>query len=667
MKYLITLSLFFFTITSFGQSSIELYKQAESLYNNDRANQALEKLAVCETSLNSSNAVIEQLRVKCYFELNEYDKAEKALINFFKYRASESLVEEMKDYASKIHTVKIENAKKELQKSKKAALTDFNTLSDNLFTSEMSKINKEIKKIKLSLTQKENDDLIEQDLQFLESLKEGFYYKFKGNKITSSSNEVSYIVFYGNKYVIFTIPNKANLPNLNTNNTGKYFKPSSNLEDETTAVVRYKRVNYFYRKSSFYDNLALSSNEHILWSGKQYQSFDYEIYYFLWGNSLIGDFTMPERFNKDIYTPYIECGRLLKIYNFNMVSKKTRNRLKALGFVNSAISSNKLKVENRQYRNIISLFAYHKNKYSINGRNTAKYIKNGATYKREYLICVPLKTDKGYGLNRYANPNSNFNFTESIGDLLTEKKYEPKESFDILYDVIYKVPYGQNRYWLFLGEGNAGLYNYFNAISKIEELPVAKPKEIKTFHKNGQLKSIGFKDDSGNYVGERKDYYENGKLKEVTNYENGKLNGQIKQYYENGNLKTIGPVKNGSLKGVWKDYFENGNLKRVYWWGPFYVQPTTYKDYYETGKLKQIKKYDKNGGLTEWKMYHQNGNIKLEGLCEEGKLVRILNSKDSNGNDLDKGTLTNGNGTVKMYDDNGNIEDTYTYIDGVKQ
>ena len=44
--------------------------------------------------------------------------------------------------------------------------------------------------------------------------------------------------------------------------------------------------------------------------------------------------------------------------------------------------------------------------------------------------------------------------------------------------------------------------------------------------------------------GEYKNYYENGQLKEIYNYNNGLLNGEYKSYHENGQLKEIYNYKN---------------------------------------------------------------------------------------------------------------------------
>ena len=76
-------------------------------------------------------------------------------------------------------------------------------------------------------------------------------------------------------------------------------------------------------------------------------------------------------------------------------------------------------------------------------------------------------------------------------------------------------------------------------------------------------------------------------------------------------------------------------------------------------------KYGKATG--EWKIYHENGKIYQVRLWEKGKFMDLISCFDNKGNLLDKGTLINGNGTVKFYNGNGKLIRTETYNNGEKQ
>ena len=49
-------------------------------------------------------------------------------------------------------------------------------------------------------------------------------------------------------------------------------------------------------------------------------------------------------------------------------------------------------------------------------------------------------------------------------------------------------------------------------------------------------------------------YRENGKLRWIDNYKNGKLEGEWKFYHNNGELEQIRNYKNGKREGEWKFY-----------------------------------------------------------------------------------------------------------------
>jgi len=120
-------------------------------------------------------------------------------------------------------------------------------------------------------------------------------------------------------------------------------------------------------------------------------------------------------------------------------------------------------------------------------------------------------------------------------------------------------------------------------------------------------------------------------------YYKGKRESTV--FYKNGNLKELGKYKNGSATGKWKFYHENGNLSGV-------------------GKYK-------NGDHTgEWKFYYDNGQLKNIYLRDNGKLMEFISCFNRNGKPLDKGTLLNGNGTVRFYDNSGKFLETKTFLNG---
>ena len=114
-----------------------------------------------------------------------------------------------------------------------------------------------------------------------------------------------------------------------------------------------------------------------------------------------------------------------------------------------------------------------------------------------------------------------------------------------------------------------GTLTNISATINTEENKVAATQEItkeqKEYYDNGKLKSIG-KFTNGKANGEWKNYYENGQLKQIGNLIGGKVTGECKNYHENGQLSQIGNFIDGISTGEWKFYNKNGELiaKKLY-------------------------------------------------------------------------------------------------------
>ncbi len=193
-------------------------------------------------------------------------------------------------------------------------------------------------------------------------------------------------------------------------------------------------------------------------------------------------------------------------------------------------------------------------------------------------------------------------------------------------------------------------------------------QEHKEYYDNGNIKERGYYDENDYKTGKWKKYYESGQLKETTvhlisgkmliniYYKNGQLNGTyslksnksldrigaFKRYFENGQIDIDGFYKNitQSMKsGEWKWYYENGNIKSKVTYFNDKKNGECY-DYYENGKLERTQLFIKNGTLSE-----------------------VINYYDSKGNSLDKGTVKNGTGILKKYNQ-GILSKNVTYKNG---
>ncbi|WP_415370778.1 hypothetical protein [Patiriisocius sp. Uisw_047] len=117
---------------------------------------------------------------------------------------------------------------------------------------------------------------------------------------------------------------------------------------------------------------------------------------------------------------------------------------------------------------------------------------------------------------------------------------------------------------------------------------------------------------------EHKEYYENGQLKSIKNYDNTIEHGSFIEYYQDGTLSEKGTMKNGELEGEYWSYNKKGQLddyatyKNGYKDGPF-------QTFWGTGELKEEGtyksvyffdgKYDETIRTGVYKAYLPNGVI----------------------------------------------------------
>ena len=139
-----------------------------------------------------------------------------------------------------------------------------------------------------------------------------------------------------------------------------------------------------------------------------------------------------------------------------------------------------------------------------------------------------------------------------------------------------------------------------------------------------------------------------------------------KQYYESGKMEwtKIDTIINKTTGIYFKQFYENGNLKQ----SGFFINDTTCEGvltgYYKNGKIESLTTY-KNGNIDgTYKYYYDNGQLWAKRKYSNGKLLEVISNFDPNGKAREKGSLKNGNGTLIMYDDDGNQMEAKEYLNG---
>lgn len=119
--------------------------------------------------------------------------------------------------------------------------------------------------------------------------------------------------------------------------------------------------------------------------------------------------------------------------------------------------------------------------------------------------------------------------------------------------------------------------------------------------------------------------FEDGKIFQVGKFKNNLETGNWKIYHPSGSLRQEGHFKDGKIDGLWKFYHENGIL-------------------YGIGNA------NKGNFEGNWHWYFNNGQIHTVRNYENGKLISVDFTKNSRGQNIDKGTLENGNGNLIIYE-----------------
>ena len=156
----------------------------------------------------------------------------------------------------------------------------------------------------------------------------------------------------------------------------------------------------------------------------------------------------------------------------------------------------------------------------------------------------------------------------------------------------------------------------------------------KEYYENGSLKSVAQYNKLDSIDGYLKLYYQSGNLESEQNFVNGKANGTFKWYYKDGKLSAQVNYIKGKEEGVYKSFYPSGDLyKRTDYKNG--IIEGIYKEYYKGGRLKisEIRKGDDVVFLEE---YDTTGK-----LIKDFRKIEIRADKDTiNVNEKYKAIIT---------------------------
>ena len=185
--------------------------------------------------------------------------------------------------------------------------------------------------------------------------------------------------------------------------------------------------------------------------------------------------------------------------------------------------------------------------------------------------------------------------------------------------------------------------------------------------KSGILVGEGITNEAGIKDGPWKEYFPNGAIKNIGNYEKGKRTGEWKFYHTNGQLEQIGSYnKEGKEEGIWTWYYASGSLLREenYFNGKLDGHSVEYD---ETGIIVAEGEYIENYREGVWKFNYGDQ------LSEEEYLNGMLNGKVINY--YKDGLMSfegyfiedNPNGRHTWYYPNGNKKTEGEFLMGLKK
>jgi antitoxin component YwqK of YwqJK toxin-antitoxin module len=176
----------------------------------------------------------------------------------------------------------------------------------------------------------------------------------------------------------------------------------------------------------------------------------------------------------------------------------------------------------------------------------------------------------------------------------------------------------------------------------------------------------------------RTDYYEDGSIKVIGSYKDGKPEGVRREFAKDGSIKDGYILHNGLVvghgiideagkkQGDWKEFYDNGRLRAE---GKYVNNKRVGKwiYYFENGKIEQTGSYDNRGLYTgDWKWYFEDGSERIIEKYFEGEREGDYLEYSSDNEVMMQGEYVNGSmegdWTITV---NGFIEKG-TYLDNVK-
>ena len=417
------------------------YKEAQKLFNQNDYKEALNYLVKAEESLQGTNGLILSLKVKILYNTSRFIEAENAL-NLFINEYSDQVTDQVRS-GTLDYFIRIEKAAKSQRARENAKLLA------------IKKKREQEKKFKAIALKKEPE--IQKKLNQFLSLEEGKPYLMTyRSALTSSPSEKAIFIFYGGKYLLYTIPSVSLAIKLNKDKV--YFASRNAAASAHVAHIRVKRYGkkrqISYKKSIHYSNIFIGGDgDEMLWTGRQSSVFTKDLFYYYYFNTLHCDVKMKNEFSKSYYNPYIETGTISKTVDYNSIQdSKLAARLKSAGVKHKANTNRShpegLKISIVSSGKVNMVLPFKRIIYQFEDKTKGEYVNNGVRQKREFLSYIPKSKTNHYAYKQYSKYHPRSDLFRSIARLKNNNYKMSRTLFTNIYNT-------------FDGNVKFGYYKYF--------------------------------------------------------------------------------------------------------------------------------------------------------------------------------------------------------------
>ena len=154
-------------------------------------------------------------------------------------------------------------------------------------------------------------------------------------------------------------------------------------------------------------------------------------------------------------------------------------------------------------------------------------------------------------------------------------------------------------------------------------------------------------------------------LQKEVNYIDGFSDGAFKYFFTSGNIALKGNNNRSINERTIELYYLSGEIFATQHYKNK-LKTGTQKFFYRNGVIHQKHNYNKGKKNGVQYYYHKNGQLWTEQIFNNDLLLNIKANYTQNGKLRDKGTIKDGNGTVKLYNEEGKVRTIITYKNGLK-